>query len=142
MRREVQHVESGFHLILIVHVLVDTASEAGERAGRLEVLHELVDVLVRARDDLHRQDILSLLDSRSNRGDPHIVGQRRLEPIEQVGPREGPPVDQLVGLTRLHRREFDLLWIDGGAQPCRLLTKIGGVRLVARRLRGELGVAS
>ena len=50
------------------------------------------------------------------RRDPDSVGQRRLEPVEQRGPRKGPPVDQIVGLARVDRDGFDLFCVDAGAQ--------------------------
>ena len=48
------------------------------------------------------------IELRPDRRDAHLVGQRRLEPVEQLGPRERAPVDQVVGLPRFGRRELEL----------------------------------
>ena len=104
-----------------------------------QVLDELVHIVVAPRDHVdlkHRAGVA--IDARPHRGDPHVVGQRRLEAVEQLGPREGAAIDQVVGLARVRRRGLDLLRIDGRAQPGRLRAQIGGARLVARGLRGEL----
>ena len=65
--------------------------------------------------------------------------QRRLELVEQLGPRERAAIDQLVGLARLDRRELDL---PGDRRVARSRAacgaQLGGPRLVARRLRRQL----
>ena len=89
-----------------------------------------------------RQDDAAFgVDARPDRRDPHVVGQRRLELVEQLGPRERPPIDQLVGLARLGRRRSIALGSTLARTRRGLRLELGGARLVARRLSREPRVA-
>ena len=83
------------------------------------------------------------IDARPHRRDPHVVGQRRLEPVEQLGPRERPPIDQVVGLARVEPTRARSARGSTLARSCAACcAQLGGARLVARRLRRQLGVAA
>jgi len=62
-----------------------------ERAGGLEVLHELVDVLDGAADHVDGEDAAGpAIYFRTDGDETHVVGQRRLEAVEQLRPGERP----------------------------------------------------
>ena len=113
-----------------------------EKAAVFHVVHEALELFVTARDDGQRQRDLPLLDLRPDRGNANVIGQRRLEPVEQLRPGKGPAVDEIVGLTSLRRGELDLTGIDRRTQPRGLLAQIRSPRLVAIGLYAELRVAA
>ena len=68
-------------------------------------MNRLMSSTLRATTVIVRTMPRFVIELRPHGGDPHVVGQRRLELVEQLGPREGAPIDQLVGLTRVGRRQ-------------------------------------
>ena len=122
------------------------ASSVRSSAGRmfvnapvaLEVLDELVDVVDAAGDDVDREDDAAVaIDVRPHRRDAHVVGQRRLEAVEQLGPRERAPIDQLVGLPRVGGGDVDLL----AGRRCRAAGPPARRRSAARASSREACVA-
>ncbi len=62
-----------------------------ERARALQVLDELLDVLGAPAEDDHRdREPALLVRRRLDRLHPHVGRERRLEPVQQFGPRERP----------------------------------------------------
>jgi hypothetical protein len=133
---------TGCRQTLLVAVLVG-GPDVREGAGLFEILDEGVDVVDAPRGDIDGEhDAEVALDAGTHRQDAHLVGQRRLKAVEQLGPREGAPIDQVVGLPGVGGGEVDLPRIDAGAQARRLLAQIGRAGLVVRRLGCEAGVAA
>ena len=84
-------------------------------------MNTLTSSTVLATIEMVRRDLVFAIDLRPHGRDPHVVGQRRLEAIEQLGPRERPPIDEIVGLARLGRHGLDLFRDRrslAAARPC------------------------
>jgi hypothetical protein len=108
-----------------------------ERAGFLQVLHELVHVVDVAGDHVQREhDAVLAIELGPDRDDVRFVRAASFPAGSAVGPRERPPIDQLVRLARGGGCRVDLPGIEAAAQLDDLLPQLHRARLVGVGLAG------
>ena len=117
-RRRVDPLDGRLQLVLLVEALVELL-QLREGAGRLELVDELIDVVHALGADTMIVTTMPRFGSSFGRmvAIRTSSGSVISKTVEQLGPRERAAVDQVVGLARVDRRQFERPRVDGGAQP-------------------------